>query len=237
MLAKGNDARTTRSTSAPVISPGLILQTMARYSRRVRRAPKRSLIVRGLLTNRISLISPPADGLAHPRHFDGGLAPLRHRLLERARIAPRLRRDLVEPVQYLDGKTPAAGLQRLAELLGIAGADDRRGHERLVHHPAQRHLGRRLAELFRHIEQRLQDLAMVGSEEAALEAPALGGAAALHLEAARRVLAGEIAAAHGRPGHAAQPLELQHGHDLLVDVAHHQAVLRLIAGELLPAVD
>ena len=49
-------------------------------------------------------------------------------------------------------------------------------------------------------------------------------------------LEGRDAAAERRPGHAAQPLELQRGHDLLVDVAHDQSIA---AGSrrTLPAVD
>ena len=78
---------------------------------------------------------------------------------------------------------------------------------------------------------------MIGREEAALEAPPLGRAGALDLQAARRVLAREIAAAEWRPGHAPQSFQLQDRHDLLVDVAHDQTVLRLVAGEALPAVD
>ncbi len=77
---------------------------------------------------------------------------------------------------------------------------------------------------------------MVGREEAAVEAPALGRARALDLEAARRVLAGEVAARHRRPGDEPQPLGGAGRSDLLVEVAHHQAVLRLVAGEADPAV-
>src|SRR5437879_1339521 len=85
--------------------------------------------------------------LFRPRHLDRHSAPFGHRLLEGAGIAPRSGRNLVELVERFLGQAPAARLQCLAELLGIAGADDGRGHERLVHHPAQRRLCRRAADL------------------------------------------------------------------------------------------
>src|SRR6185312_16059600 len=97
----GSSARASRSTISVPVSPGLVRQTIARNGRSVRSAPKRSLNVRGLGMDRGSLIALPAYGLCHSRHFDGGLAPLGHRLLEGARIAPWPSRDLVEFRQRL----------------------------------------------------------------------------------------------------------------------------------------
>ena len=85
------------------------------------------------------------------------------------------------------------------------------------------------AHLVGYREKRLQGLVGIGGKIALRVGPSISGTRAFQGALAGLVLAGEEAAAERTPHHHAQSLELTNGNQLLLNVAHDQAVLRLIA--------
>ena len=141
---------------------------------------------------------------------------------------------LVDLLHQLVLQHHAGRLDVLGDLLGAAGADDRRGDVGVLQHPGDRELGEAQAGLVGERLQPLHPLEDVVAQPAADHVRAalvVGGARALRWLLARLVLAGERALRDRRPDDLADAELLAGRDDLLLDDPPQHVVLRLVGDQ------
>src|SRR5690625_2060367 len=144
---------------------------------------------------------------------------------ERVRIIGRpWRAELVQPVPCRRVEVQLGSRERLAQLFGMPGADDRRGDARPVGDPGQRHLGGCRAVAVSDLAQSVHDgpdlIRVAAGPSLQRMIRALPGPGTCGRLAVTVVFAGEVALTEGPPAHGADAGIDGGGQDLPLDLAN-----------------